>query len=40
MDEYAQLYRGQIKENGQPVDIYSPTQRKVIEKMREYLKSK
>jgi len=39
-DEYAQLYRGQIKENGQPIDPYSKTQRDLIAKMQAYLKTK
>lgn len=39
-DEYAQLYRGQIKENGQTIDPYSATQRKLIKQMQDYLKSK
>jgi hypothetical protein len=39
-DEYAQIYRGQKKENGETVDIYSPKQREIIENMRKYLKSK
>lgn len=39
-DEYAQLYRGQIKENGQTVDPYSATQRALIAKMLAYLKTK
>jgi len=40
MDEYAQLYRGQIKENGQVADPYSKAQREIIKKMQEYLRSK
>lgn len=39
-DEYAQLFRGQIQENGKPIDPYSKTQRDIIKKMQEYLKSK
>ena len=39
-DEYAQLYRRQIKENGQTIDPYSATQRQIIEQMRKYLKTK
>lgn len=39
-DEYAQLYRGQIKENGQTIDPYSATQRALIAKMQAYLKTK
>jgi len=39
-DEYAQLYRGLIKENGQTVDPYSATQRKLIKQMQDYLKRK
>ena len=39
-DEYAQLYRGMIKENGQTVDPYSATQRALITKMQNYLKTK
>jgi len=39
-DEYAQLYRGLIKENGQTIDPYSATQRKIIKQMQEYLKTK
>lgn len=38
-DEYAQMYRGQIKENGKVVDPYSPKQREIVAKMQEYLKS-
>jgi hypothetical protein len=39
-DEYAQIYRGMIKENGQPLDIYSPKQRGIIEQMKQILKKK
>jgi hypothetical protein len=40
VDEYAQLYRGHIKENGKTIDPYSKSQREVIKKMQEYLKKK
>lgn len=40
LDEHAQLYRGQIKENGYTIDPYSSTQRQIIERMRKYLKTK
>jgi hypothetical protein len=39
-DEYAQLYRGMIKKNGQTVDPYSSTQRALIANMLTYLKTK
>jgi hypothetical protein len=40
-DEFAQLYRGQIKnENGKTADPYSPKQREIIRKMENYLKKK
>lgn len=38
-DEYAQLYRGKVKENGKPLDVYSPKQKEVIGKMQSYLKA-
>lgn len=38
-DEYAKLYRGQIKENGKPIQAYSDKQKQVIELMNSYLKS-
>jgi len=40
VDEYAQLYRGQIYRNGNPVDPYSKDQRDSIEKIKTYLKTK
>ncbi len=39
-DEYAQLYRGKIQENGKVIDPYSKTQRELIKKMQQYLKTK
>lgn len=37
-DEYAQLYRGKIKQNGKVIDPYSPQQRAIIDKMKAYLR--
>lgn len=39
-DDYAKSFRGQFKENGNTVDFYSPTQRKIIAQMAQYLKTK
>jgi hypothetical protein len=37
-DQYAQYYRGQVKEiDGTPIDIYSPKQREIIDNMKTYL---
>ena len=39
-DEYAKSFRGQLKEDGRTIDMYSPTQRKIISQMRKYLSKK